>query len=306
MPPNFELIIFNISDVVGAILMLGIGVFVLLRAPKKTINRVFFLYNVSGAIYFLAILLGTNITDPVLSMKAYFFVIAVIFTTVFTAHWALALVGKLKSQKYVLIAFYAIAIGITVFFSIRPDLFLLPSHPLLYFPNFDVYGKYFGVANDFFAVVLIYFTYHLVKGYIHGDPAFRNRIKYIATGLIFGYVISLGPLFVSLGLVRDPIFSALFPLYIIPITYGIISEDLMDIHVVAKKALSYALLIGAIGAAFSGLIYLGVYLDSHIPGFPVWIISLVFAIITLFITRIIWKRLKESEEIKYGFILEHH
>lgn len=297
-----ELWLNNFGFVLGGLFEIAIGVWVLIQAPKKPLNILFFLTVLSAAVYMLMFAVGINILDPVLSSKMFFGAIAAIFTICFMTHWTLILVNKVRSHFFVILTMYIVATAMFVFFMFNPSLFILPSKPLSYFPNWYVEGPYFYVANIFYFTSLIYLSIVLVKAYVNADPAFRTRIQYVAGGFMLGFILSLGPVLVTQGLLSDPIMTALFPLSFIPVAYGILNEDLMDTRIVAKKALIYAAVIVAIGALFAGVMLAGVYLAQHVPRFPLWQLWLFLTILSAIVARFFWKRLKVNEEVKYGFI----
>jgi len=299
---NSELIATDIGFIAGACISLILGTFALYKAPRRGLNQVFFLYSFTASIFLLSHVIGINIDDPELSRLAFLFNMITIFTSVFTAHWILELTGRLPSQKKVLTIFYVIAGLITSFYLLFPDHFLKLSEPKLYFPNYYVPGDYYFIGDIFFYSVFLYFTYHTISAYLKADIQLKNRIKYVSVGLIFGYILSSTTALLLYGYKVDPIISALIPFSIIPVAYGIIKEELMDIHVIAKQALAYTLLVGTVGIGIAMIGYLNVYLANIAPDFPSWIIPLLSGIIAAIITRIIWVKLRQNEELKYEFI----
>ncbi len=301
-PVSPELIITDIGFIAAALGSLGAGIFVLYKSAKKPLNRVFFLYAITAAIFFLSHVIGINIPDPELSRRVFLFNMSTILGSVLTAHWVLALVGRDKSQKKILIAFYALAFIIICFFLTFPDGFLKPSRPILYFPNYYVQGEYYYLGDLFFYLVVIYFFSHAISAYIKADIVLRKRIRYVFTGILCGYALGLLPALPLYGYDFDPILSSLTGLYIIPLIYGLVKEELMDVHVIAKQAFGYTVLIGGIGITIAGLNYLNVYLVLNTPDFPSWIVPFLSGIIAVGIASLVWKKLKQNEELKYEFI----
>ena len=52
----------------------------------------------------------------------------------------------------------------------------------------------------------------------------------------------------------------------------------------------------------AALNFLNAYIAGQIPTFPLWLFPLVSAALTIFIARLVWGKLKQSDEIKYEFI----
>jgi hypothetical protein len=98
-----------IGTLVGGLTLLILGFVVLLKNKKSPINRTFFLMNMAGALWCL----GTVVwlfqkTEPDLLFWSHIFYFGSIIFPIFYLHWVLALLGKVKENKKILIIGYLI------------------------------------------------------------------------------------------------------------------------------------------------------------------------------------------------------
>ena len=71
---------------------------------------------------------------------------------------------------------------------------------------------------------------------------------------------------------------------------------------ITKRALGYFILVEIIGILISLLIMLTGYVRQAFPYLPTWILPIFFAIIFVLVGVLIWKRLSETNVLKYEFI----
>lgn len=301
-PFDPRLLITDIGFAFAVLGTLAAGIFVLYKSPRQTLNRIFFLYCVSVSIFLASHIVGINIVDSALSRKVLFFNLSTVITSALTAHWILALVGREKSQRKIIAVLYVVALAVVAFFLFFPDSFLLPSRPFLYFPNYYVRGEYYYFSDLFFYPVIIYTFFHAIAAYIKTDIVLRRRIRYVLIGIIYGYIVSSLPALPLYGYDFDPVLSSLVGLYVIPLVYGLVKEELMDVHVIAKQALGYSFFIGGIGVVIAAMNYLNTYLVLRAPSFSAWAVPLFSGFLALCLAGIVWKKLKQNEELKYEFI----
>lgn len=282
-------------------MFISLGLFVLLQAPKKKLNQIFFLYSLSASIFYISHVIGINVADPELSRKIFMFNMSTILTSAFLAHWPLILVGRDIGRKYVFYLFYATAIVIIGFFLLNPTLFLILSEPKLYFINYYVLGKYYYLGDLFFYLSFTYFAYQVITGYVKANTILRRRVRYISIGLISTYILSTLPALPLYGINIDPLFSAFAGLAYIPVVYGVIKEDLLDVHVIAKQALLYTLAVLGTGLVlvFGGYVNDQIVRATHANRF---IVPTMVSLGLVILARLIWVRLAQTESLKYAFV----
>jgi len=299
---NTQLLITNIGHIISIIITLSLGILVYSRGIKKPIHQIFFLFCLSIVIWETSYLSGINIADPTLSRFAFMFNSLAIFVTIFNAHLILLLTNQYEKHKKIISTIYTLGVIKVVFFSIFPNLFLEPSEPKLYFVNFFVPGKYYFVGDILFFSVIIYLIYLFFSSYKKADYMLKNRLKYFIVAIIFGYSVALTPEFLLYGIEIDPFISFLFGLYIIPMAYSIIVYDLIDIHIVAKRAFWYSLCVALIALIISFIGNANVLINKYIPDFPGWIIPTLSSILAVSTAVFVWKKIRGVDVLKNEFI----
>lgn len=297
-----KLIITNVGFVLAFILTMGLGFFVLLRGPKKTPNRIFFFLSVAHGIWEISYVIGINLHDSALSHLAFMGNLATLFIPVAMSHLVLNITDKLQKQKKVLLAFYAVASALTLFFSFFPYLFLGLSEPKLYLPNFFVPGKYYFVGDIFFFTALAYGMYQLFSSYRHADYALKNRLRYFLIAVVYSYTIGLVPEFLLYNIPIDPFASSFMALYMIPLAYSIIENNLIDINVIAKRALWYSLGVTAVALLITLVNALNDLLIERLPLFPHWLVPIFSGAVAVATGVGVWKKIREVDILKYEFI----
>jgi two-component system sensor histidine kinase VicK len=104
------------------------------------------------------------------------------------------------------------------------------------------------------------------------------------------------------GISIDPIFASLSGLYTIPIAYAILKYDLIDINIIARRALIYALGTAGITLFILFIGYANDYVALVIPGFPQWLLPLISGILGVAVGFFIWKKIQEADYLKFQFV----
>lgn len=292
----------NISSVITVIIAIATGIFVLYKSPQKTGNRLFFLFSIGSALFFLSHIIGANMSDPLISRNVFRFNMVTIFIPIFILHWVSALLNRLKQEKNILLALYITATALCVFYLVSPDSFMHASAPKLYFPNFYVPGKFYFLGDFIFYSTIVYTFFQMFRSYKIEDVILQRRIRYVFVGLTGGLIASSTPALLLYGISIDPIFLSLTGFFYIMMAYGLIKENLLGINIIAKKTFFYTIFICIFGFIIAGADYLNSYLISEVSNFPRWIIPLLSAVTIFFISIIMWRRLKEVDILKYEFI----
>lgn len=301
---NIELFITNIGYAFSFAVCLGLGILVLIKRPKSSYspNVIFFLLIFVVCIWQMSYAIGINLHDPIASRFAFMFNLSTLFINILTTHLVLAISGRVQSQKRLLTILYAIAAGFVIFFMIFPNTFLLPSQPRLYMPNFLVPGSLYWLQDDFFFGVVFYFLWQVISTYRKVDHQMKNRLKYLIIGMIYGYIVALFPEFLLYGIQVDPIASCLTGLLTIPVAYAIIKYDAVDLNILAKRAFGYALSVAGVTFLVLAIGYVNDAIVGLVPGFPQWVVPLGSGILAVTIGVSTWKKMKETDVLKYEFI----
>jgi signal transduction histidine kinase len=215
---------------------------------------------------------------------------------------AFSLFNKLNEQKWGLVAVYTGAVALLAFFLQDTYRYVLSSKPYDYMPNFYNMGPYYWLFVLYFFVVSGYFFTVVAHQYATGNEITKKRAGYFM--LAFGWAYIFG----SIGFL--PIFhfnidlmpSVLLGLYTIPLAYGVLKYDLMDMHIFAKRAFLYGIGTALLGFIIVGINILNNILVKSIVGFPHWLIPFISALVTTAIAHYVWMQLKSADAVKYEFI----
>jgi signal transduction histidine kinase len=226
-----------------------------------------------------------------------------IFIPIFTGHCVLAFIQKTKEQKYFIISSYVLGFGLLSFFLINPESFLVASVPKMYFPNYYVAGNYYFLMLILFFFLIGYVFVIMARTYVVSDFVNKNRIKYFALALFLGYSVGSINFLLIYNVLVDPMWGIFFiPLFSIPFTYAIVHYELMDIKIIAKKAFIYVSVSVIISFALISLNYLNSLIIKSTTKFPVWGSSFVLSFIATVVLIFLWKKLRETDFLKYEFI----
>lgn len=299
-----ELIINNIGFGFSIIVCLSLGVFVYVRRPKEnaSINVIFFLNSIAVCIWQASYVIGVNIHDPEWSRFVFMFNLVSPFVVLFSIHQVLVLIGRYKERSNFVVSLYIIASTLALFFIFNPDLLLLASKPQLYLPNFFVPGILYGVQDVFFFLILVYLFYQMIAAFRAADKQMRNRLKYFIVAFIYAYLVALVPEFLLYNIQIDPLIASLTGLYTIPLAYAIIKFEVIDINILARRALGYSIGTASITLFILFIGYANNYVDRLIPGFPQWVLPLFSGIIGVSVGIGIWKKIQEVDYLKFQFV----
>ena len=298
-----RLLITNVGYTLSLILTVGLALVVLVKGRDRRLSVLFFLMSVALAVFEVSHLLGINVFDSHFSRQILMFNLSNIFISIFLLHWILALIGVVDKRALSLIVVYATGIGLFIFFLIFPDTFLLDSTPKLYLPNYYVPGKFDWLMRLYFVLVGLYGFIELVLAIVRStDPVEKNRFTYAFWATIFGVVVGYTATFLVYDIPVDPIWSMFLSLYILPFSYAMLKYDLMDIRIIAKRALAYALAVGTVSICISFLSFSNDVLIRRVPGFPGWLLPSFSAMVAVTVAVFVWRKLKEADVLKYEFI----
>lgn len=299
---NPELLIVTVGYCISVVITAGLGTFVLFTSADRQVRIPFFLMTMAISIFELSFVLGVNVKDPELSRRILMFNVADIFIVIFNAHWILAVIGKAEEKKRDLAIIYGLGFFLFLIYTLFPSVFLKTSMPKLYFPNYYVGGPGYIWMVVFFFCVTIYFYYQLVRAYLKANVLTKNRLKYFIAAIAVGYGVGSTGFPLVLGVNFDPIFSMLTGFYTIPLTYGIVRYQLMDIRDAIRKGFFYSMVIAILSGTMVGVSLLSDWFTQNVPGFQTWIVPLIAGLTVFVIGYLFWQKSKEAERLKYEFI----
>lgn len=299
---TISLLIHNFGFMMSALLSLSLGFFVLARGWSKRDHVLYFLTTVAFVFFCVVHVLGANAQDPQLS-RAFFILTNIILLLVcFNAHFGFSTFKILKKHRFGLGMIYAVAVLLTLALATWPDLFVLDSRPEQYLPNFLNPGPYYWIFAVFFLISCAYFFVVLASNYNNFNAVDRNRLNYFFLSFGYAYVVGSLQFLPVFGIHFSLLPTALVGLYNIPLAYGLLKYDLLDLHVVARHAMMYFLLVCLVGFSTSGISLLNNFLVKNFEGFPSWPIPFFSGIVIMLTGMLIWKQIRQADVLKYEFI----
>ncbi len=305
MVTDFHLVVHNILSILSIVSALGMGLFTVFNAPRNQANTAYLLLCLTLAFFLLYHVVGVNIVDPNLSRWILMLNVTLIFIGIFDIHAIIAMVGEEIKKRWFIMSLYAGGILYVAFFVIFPDMFLLQSVPKMYFTNY--YSP--GILNwtrlaILFGIFVPYILYKLYSAYSKSTIVEeKNRYKYFILINLIGYGVGFIPNFLVYDIQIDPLWGmtigvfATIPFVIVGMRYG-----LFNIKVVAKSAFWFSVMIAAIGGLVTIFNYVSNLIAATLPGFPMWTTSLTTAVVVATASVFIWRRLRQSDLLKYEFI----
>ncbi|MFA6095536.1 MAG: ATP-binding protein [Candidatus Paceibacterota bacterium] len=302
MITNIPLLVTNVSYGIFFAFTVMFGIWAYLKSSRKIAHIMFLFVSLAVGIFQICHIFGVNVIDGEASRDILMGSLSVIFIICFTIHWILAVLEKDKEKWKSLLFFYVVGVGLVAFFVSNPDFFLLSSVPKMYLPDYYEAGKYYWLLPAYFILGAMYAIYALIRAYRIADPAHKNRLRYYILSIVVGFPAGATAFPLAMNIPFDPIYSTLFSFYIVPMAYGILRYDIMDITIVAKKAVSYAALVTAVGFFVAGINGANAMIQVAYPWLPGWIIPLTSAVIAVFVGGFVWEKVRDTDILKYEFV----
>lgn len=299
---NWELIVTDIFYGFFFLVTLSFGVAVYIKSARQPLHLTFLLMSCAISIFQISHVAGVNALDPLVSRDILMGDLSVFLIVCFTVHWIFLAINKSKEHAIVVKIFYVLSALGTIFFLIFPRLFLVTSVPKLYFPNYYQAGPLYWILPTYFFIAVIVMLAGLFRAYFSADPANKRSIKYYIVTVIVGFILGSDAFFLVMNIPIDPIYSIFFNLYTLPLGLGIMRYDMMEIKVVAKKALVYGLSVAGVGLLIAGIQSAGSTLQGMYPWLPVWAIPLFSGLVSVAVGGMIWEKTREIDVLKYEFV----
>jgi signal transduction histidine kinase len=236
---KFLYINFVVSLWLTAIVTLAMGIFVLIRNPKNTVNKTFAFYSFAIAwwsfcqIWLIACdkkltaLIWTRIEQ-----------VGVFFIPTFFVHFVISLLN-IKNKRRFLVVSYSLSI-IFAFLCATPLMIAdaIPKETVKYVKYFATAGFAYHFAILFFVIIILHGLTWLYKEYKSSLGAKKNQLKYLFWSSLIGYVGGATNFLLVYGIsipFLNPFGTYALPLYISVVAYAILKYRLMDINVALTR-----------------------------------------------------------------------
>ena len=233
---------FALSGLLTGVTSLAFGYFVYLKGKTRLLNRLWFLFTASVAVWGLGgMWIGLARTElEALWAWRLAFACGVLWIPILFYHFVCVFCGLSRRKSLV----FCYSLSALFFPLIFTDMFF--SGVRLAFSSF-YYSRPGPFLFPFFVLwwigMVVYSHYELLRAYADRSGQQRNRIKYFFLATAIGYSggsLDYLPIF---GIDLYPYGNFAIVLYPIIMTYAIVKYRLMDITAVMEKGLTYLLLL---------------------------------------------------------------
>jgi signal transduction histidine kinase len=226
----------------------GLGLFVLSKNPRSTVNITWCLMCLSVSVWaagLITCLFSSNYTSALWVARISQYA-AILIATLFL-HFSLALIGK--SVRSDPVALFAYAFALVMMFFVFSDLFVPAVEPKSLFSYWPAVGPLFVAYTVQFCSLVVYSHVLLIRHLKHQPPRRRNQILAILPGTILGFCCGSVSFLFTYGVPVQPIPSAFTFIYTIIISWAILKHQIMDIRIVVTRTSvllgTYLIVLGA-------------------------------------------------------------
>jgi signal transduction histidine kinase len=299
------LFIHNTISIISIIALCGMALFIFLNGRGKTLNLAIGSTVIFVIVFVVSHVVGVNVSDPLLSRFVLMFNLSMFLIGTTNIHAVLALIKKDVEYKSFIKFLYISSFIFIIGFSVLPDLFLLPSTPKMYFPNYYEPGYLNWIRIVFLNLVAVpYMLYKLIEAHDKSKSEYdKNQYRYFSIIIIVAYAIGFMPNFLVYDILIDPIWGMSFAfIFSIPFIYAGLKYELFNIKVIAKQAFYYSLSIGIVGGIIILLNYSNKWIELFFPGYPTWITAMISSVLAVSISIVVWRNLRKGDLLRYEFI----
>lgn len=295
------LLVTTIGHALSALVVTLAGVLVLTQNPRATLNRAFFITTLATGYWGFTFAAGINLPPSATAYLVWFSHLIIILIVSSYLHFTYAAVRKEHEARWVIRGVYAIGALIFLGALLAPHLFIPEISPKLFTESYTTAGPLFLVMFIYFAAVFFMAFLTLVYSYLT-ERDNRKQVEYFLVATIIGFGIAPIDFFLVFDVPVSPFYGMFFGLYILPIAYGILTDQLLDIRIVVKRAFVYSLIISVIAGGLTLLTFLSDSLVANVAWIQFWTIPIFTAFIAFIIGRLFWLKSVESDRIKYEFV----
>jgi signal transduction histidine kinase len=285
--------------------MIWLLIFLWRNGKEKKTHKILSMTALAVIIFILTNVFGVSTYDHELSRILFLGSFTTFFISILFYHLVIILLDIYNKRRLLLYSLYIVTIFISIWIFVFPDIFITVSKAKLYFPNYYVFGKYFTYFSLFFHIcVPILSIGELVIGYLNEKvDKNRKKIKYLGLALSSAWANGAILLFLVYDIQIDPKYGVLFPvIFCIPFILGVIRYNLLDIKIVAKKALYYGILTAISIVILIFLNFLNKWMEGIVPFVPIWTIPFISSLSAMILGMAVWKQISKIDFLRYNFM----
>lgn len=240
---------FSLTSIFTSFAAIFFGLFVYLHDRGNLVNRMWAIFSAAFAFWSFnnGLLTSTsNKTVALLCDRLGHF--GTIFIPILYLHFILRFLGKnVGVRKKIVIAGYALSGLFTAIhladLLFKTHLFTEDVRPIASFAYYTKAGVLYLPFFLTFSALAAYAVLELIISCGESIGLRRNQIMYMLLAAIVGFSGGLTNFLPAFGMDVYPYGNYLVPLYIFAMSYATVKYRLMDVHVLAKKSLAYAIVL---------------------------------------------------------------
>lgn len=223
------------------------AIFVFIKGPKKDISYTWSLFSLSVASWGFGLFKGfsTDIESVALFWSRYLNLSA-IFIPLFFFHFVISFTNRFVTKRKELIFYYIFFISYFLISIILPKIFVYNVRSILSFKYYPSPGPLYYLFPIIFGYLVIYGIVLLFKELIEASSLRKNQIKYLFAGIFIGFAGGSTTFFPVFNIKIYPFGTYLVTIYVLTVTYAIIRYRLMDITILAIRALIFSVVYGVL------------------------------------------------------------
>jgi signal transduction histidine kinase len=297
-----QLLLTVIGNLVSVVVLVVVGLFVYIQAPRALINRLFLFLSLSLGTYAFLIAGAALQTTYESAYLWSFFTVLNVFIVMASVHLLLVTIDRDDEWRWFIRASYLIGFAILATALYQPAWFMEGVSPRGYFTYYRDVGWLYNVMMVYFVSFPLVALGRLFVEFFSVEGERRVRYGYYGFSFVLGFGLGLINYLFAIGVPVDPFFASLIGLSFIPMAYGIFAHRLLDVHIALVRAVYGAVAIGAIAAFFVFLIFANDFLERALPGLQFWMIPLLAATVAVVTSRLVWSQTQNADRLKYEFI----
>jgi len=305
MDLHTHLLIHNIVCIISIIATFGMALFTYLNAPRKIENITWALMMLGLIVFYISHIVGVNLQNSSVSKTVLMLNLSVFFVVIFNLHAIIALIGKTREKRGILIFMYTSVTLFILLFLITPELFLATSVPKMYFPNYYVPGVFHWVKLVLIYGIIFPYMMHLlyVARRTSTNVTEKTQLLYFFWTMWIGYSFSILPNLLIFDIPHDPIWGIAFSVIFMPLfIYSSVKYGLFNVKVIAKQAFYFSIIVALVGGFIVLFNFSNQWLLRTFPGFPIWLTPLISSVIVVALGIMVWKNARQGDILKYEFI----
>ncbi|MBU6310582.1 hypothetical protein KGO06_01455 [Patescibacteria group bacterium] len=286
----------------SALIIAAGGLFVFFSNPRARTNQLFAFLMLSTLLYQVFYILAALQREYFAAYFWWFLNSVDVFITMAVVHFVLHSINRASAWRSYIRLTYLTGIAIFIYAWADPQAFLPLIEPKLYFYFYLEAGWLYSVMLAYFLLFPLPPFIALIAAYRRAQGVERRRYEYFILMLLIGYALGTLNFALVYDIPLDPLFGSLFGLFFIPIAYGIFAVNLLDIRILARRALVYGLSVGGLAAVFAALILVNDFLVRAVPYLSFITVPLIAALVSVTVARGVWSMSRDTERLKYEFI----